>query len=328
MSEEIVKDIKSEIDKAGSILLHCHPSPDPDSVGSALAMKLALEQLGKKVTLIKGDSEIPKDFAFPSVETITQKSFDEIKLEDFDLFIILDSASIDRISSKTKIEFPESLMTIVIDHHASNIGYGKINLIDSSYPATAQILFDLFGYMNIKIDHDIALNLFMGIYTDTGGFRYRGSTARTLEIASILAKQAPDFTETILIMENNNRKEKIIFEGLALSSIKTFLNDKLGVVSISYDELVKNNIKEEDILTGFISNKIKSIKGMEIGATLIEVSPDLIKISFRSDSHDISKLAVALGGGGHKSAAGVKVAMPLLEATEKVVKTVKEMYNL
>ena len=78
--------IHSEVQKAKHILLHCHPSPDPDSVGSVLAMKLALEQLGKKVTLIKGDSEIPKAFAFPSDETITQKSYPEVDLKDFDLF--------------------------------------------------------------------------------------------------------------------------------------------------------------------------------------------------------------------------------------------------
>src|SRR3989344_9571766 len=97
ISEEVKKAaplIFNEIKKANSILLHCHPSPDPDSVGSVLAMKFALESLGKKVTVIQGDSEIPQAFMhFPGAGDIVQKSFDEMDLKEFDLFIILDSGS-------------------------------------------------------------------------------------------------------------------------------------------------------------------------------------------------------------------------------------------
>src|SRR3954463_13074656 len=91
--------ILAEIEKASSILLHCHPSPDPDSVGSALAMKFALEQLGKKVTVIRGDSEIPQAFMhFPGAGDIQSKSFGEVDLKNFDLFIIQDSGSPEMIS--------------------------------------------------------------------------------------------------------------------------------------------------------------------------------------------------------------------------------------
>ena len=323
--------ILAEIKKAQSILLHCHPSPDPDSVGSALAMKLALEQLGKKVTLIKGDSDIPKAFEFPGVETIVQKNFFETNIQEFDLFIILDSGSPEMISSKDKIVFPDSLTTIVIDHHASNIGYGKINCIDSSYPATAQILFDLFKEIGVRLNHDIALNLFMGIYTDTGGFRYNSVTADTFRIATDLVSLAPDFTKTISIMDNSKRKESLVFEGIALSSMKTFFDGKFAIASVNYEELEKNNIVEGDISTGYISSKIKSIIGVDASATLIESKPKIVKVSFRTrdqEKYDVSKLAVALGGGGHKGASGAKLNMTMSEAIDLVVKTAKEIYNL
>ena len=100
---------------------------------------------------------------------------------------------------------------------------------------------------------------------------------------------------------------------------------------VSFADLEKNNIKDEDTSTAMISNKLKSVVGTEIGATMIESEPQHVKISFRTrdqEKYDVSKIAVALGGGGHKSAAGARLIMPLNEAIEKVVKTAKEIYNL
>jgi len=320
--------ILDEINKANHILLHCHPSPDPDSVGSALAMKIALESINKKVTLIKGDDSIPKEFDFPGVNTILQKSYKEINTADFDLFIVLDSGSKSMITSPIE---SIDIRTIVIDHHKSNEGYGDINCIDSTYPATGQLLFDLLNEMNIKINHDIALNLFMGIFTDTGGFRYRNSGSETLRVAFELSKLAPDYIETIFTMENSKRKESIVFEGLALSSIKEFFDGKLAIASVSFDEIIKNNIKEEDILIGGISNKIKSVKGFEISVTMYEKEKGLVKISIRTrdpSKYDASKLAVSLGGGGHIGAAGAKLNMTIEQAIDKVVEKTKLIYNL
>jgi len=321
--------IKITIDKSKNVLLHCHPSPDPDSVGSTLAMKLALEQIGKKV--IKGDSQIPKSFHFPGIDTITQKNFFEIDLSQFDLFIILDSGSKNMISTKAEVVFPEHLVTMVIDHHSSNIGYGNVNYVDSSYSSTCEIVFNILKTLDVKIDHDIALNLFMGMYTDTGGFRYGANGDRALKVASELACIAPDYQKTISIMENSNTKEGLVFESLALSSFKSFFDDRLVIATVGYDDLIKNNISEDDRFTGGIVNKLKSIITTEIASTIIEVEPNKLKLSFRSkdsDRFDVSKIAVALGGGGHKQAAGAKLSMSIDEAIEKVVKIIKEIYNL
>lgn len=334
MSEIIKKQapiILAEIKKANSILLHCHPSPDPDSVGSALAMKFALEQLGKKVTLIQGDSAIPKSFAFPGVDTIVKKSYSEINPSDFDLFIAQDSASKQMISFKTDVVFPDTMKVIVIDHHVSNTNYGTINCVDSSYPATGQLLFDLFNEMGIRLNHDIAINLFMGIYTDTGGFKYRSASAETIRIGSELAALAPDFSEVIFIMENSNRKESLIYQGLALSSLKEFFGGTIALTSVTFDQLSQNGIKEEDYSASYIANILKSVVGFEIGINLLEKEPNKIGVGMRTrnpEKFDVSKLAVALGGGGHKSAAGAKLNMTMPEAIDKVVKTAKELYNL
>ncbi|HEY4504120.1 MAG TPA: bifunctional oligoribonuclease/PAP phosphatase NrnA [Candidatus Paceibacterota bacterium] len=328
-------EIKREIDKAKSIILHCHPSPDPDSVGSVLAMKFGLEQLGKKVTAIQGDSEIPNAFMhFPGAGDIVKKNFGQIDLRDFDLFIILDASSPEMISQIKIPTFPLSIRTIVIDHHATNKSYADINLIDISSPATALILFQLFRAWKINITPEIATNLFVGIYTDTGGFRYSPTDYadyRVLQSASELAKIAPDFTKTIFIMENSNKKESVYFQALALNSIKTFHNENLVISFVSNKELKNKNINDDSIAVHSISNILKSVVGWNIAVSMIEREPNIVKISCRtrdSQKYDVSKLASALGGGGHKVAAGATLLMPLDSAVKKVVETVKIIYNL
>ena len=331
---EIIKQqaplILEEIKKAKNILLHCHPHPDPDSVGSVLAIKFALEQLGKKVTAIQGDNEIPEAFDFPGVETIIKKAYGEINTNEFDLFIILDSSTPNMVSFKTPVTFPESMKTIVIDHHVNNEKYGTINCVDSSYPATAQILFDLFREIGIKLNHDIALNLFMGIYTDTGAFKYGGVTPATFAAASELVSLAPDFVKTISIMENSNTKEKFIFVSLALASLKTYFSDRLAVAYVTKKQFDDHGLNGEEYSPSEISSLLRTVKNFDISICFIEFPDGKARISSRSKDSvrfDVSKLAVAFGGGGHKGAAGATIDLPLAEAIDKVVKTAEELYN-
>jgi phosphoesterase RecJ-like protein len=321
------------IKSCNSILLHCHPNPDPDSVGSVLAMKIALEKLGKKVTVIRGDTEIPIAFRhFPKANEIIEKNFFEINKDDFDLFIILDSGSKEMISRKGEVVFGDKMRTINIDHHASNPGYAEINLVDSSYSSNAQLVFDLITSWGIEINHKMAINLFMGMYTDTGGFKYETVTAETYQIASELVKIAPDFHKYIFEMENSNTSDDLKFEGLALSSIKNFLNDNIAISAISQKDLESVGLNtRSNISLHIISNLLRSVIGWNIGVCLVEMEPNVFKVSFRtrdSTKFDVSKLAIALGGGGHKPAAGASIKLPKEQAIKAIVEKAKIIYNL
>jgi bifunctional oligoribonuclease and PAP phosphatase NrnA len=325
--------ILAEIHKATSILLHCHPSPDPDSVGSALATKFVLESMGKKVTVIKGDSHIPEAFMhFPGATEIVQKNFFEIDVKEFDLFIILDSGSVEQISRLAPFPMPVPIPTIVIDHHISNKGYGSlVNLIEPSYPATAQILFDLYTLWDIEITQNIAANLFMGIYTDTGGFKYAGTTLHTFESVRALVRHVPKFPKLISDMENSNTPADIAFQALALSSIETFFEGKLALSVVSYASIMAKGIPLEDAQAHAVSPALRRVKGWPVTGVLVEQVPGIIKLSFRSkDAHtyDISLLAAAFGGGGHKAAAGSVFKGSIEDAKNLVVAKAKELYNL
>jgi len=342
------------IQASKNILLHCHPFPDPDSVASALATKAVLEQLGKKVTIIRGDSPIPLAFShFPGFSAIVLKNFFEIMAEvandattsdnisSFDLFIIQDSGSIDRVSSLGTVVFPSTMKTIVIDHHVSNTSFAHdINLVEPTYPATALILYDLFKLWNITLTPDIAANLFIGMYTDTGGFKYNSVTPETFLAAAELVRIYADFSRLISTMENSRRPEELTFQGLALSNIVQFPishgtssagssvgSDKYAALAtVSYEDLQRCGLSAEDASASLIATILKSVTGWDFGAGLVEIEPGKVKVSFRarnSDTCDLSVIAAKLGGGGHKAAAAAVVLGNIDEVKKKVIDTVQ-----
>ncbi len=329
--KKIASLIWQEIEKAKNILLHLHPRPDGDSVGSTLAMYHALTALGKNVTLIKGDSSLPAFLShLPGFDKITPKNFFEIDLATFDLFIIHDSSVTGHISTLGEIKFPENLKTVVIDHHASNVGYGDICLLDPEYSSVCEMVFDLLNEWKIVINKEIATCLIVGIFTDTGGFRYSSTTSDTFTVASELTKIAPEWNKEVEIMENNNTKGQIAFEGLALSSIKTYLNDHVAVSAVSLDKLKEHNIAKEDANSYLVKNRLKSVVGWDIGVFMVEEMPGIVKASLRTrdeEKYDVSKVAAALGGGGHKGASGLVIKLPLEEAVKKLIDTISSLYT-
>jgi len=294
-------------------------------------MRFVFEQFGKEVTVISGDSKIPPEFMhFPGVSDIIGKDFFEVDLSKFDLFIVLDSASLGMISRYGQINFPDSLSVVDIDHHISNDGYGNINLIEPEYPATCQILFDLFKEWGIKMNSDIAQNLFIGIYTDTL-FKYDGVTAHTFDIAANLARYIPSISKLIALMENSDTPKNISFQGFALNSIDTFLEGRLAISSVPQSFFIEKDIKDSDISPSDISSIMRSVAEWKISVSLIETEVNIIKVSIRSQDvgkYDVSRLATALGGGGHRAASGAVLNMTLDDAKKLVVLKVKELYNL
>lgn len=324
--------ILAEIKKANSVLLHCHPSPDPDSVGSALAMKFALEQLGKKVTVIKGDSEIPQAFMhFPGASEIVRKNFFEVDLKDFDLFIVLDSARIEMVSRRGEVKFPPTLKTVAIDHHQSNGMFCSVNMVVTSYPANCLILYDLFQEWGVKLTPEISANLFIGIYADTGGFKYHGVTADTYGVACSLVSMIPDVSKLITSMENSNSPKYLAFEGAALDRIEVSESSKFAMSIVPISVLKEKNIPIIDVKTSEVSSFLLTVTDWLIVVSGVEIEPEKIKFSFRSkdgEKYDVAKLTGTMGGGGHKAAAGLILSMPLDEAKKKVAEKVKELYNL
>lgn len=321
--------IWEEIEKAQNILLHCHPSPDSDSIGGALALYHILKKINKNPTIISGDNPTPLFLQhLPGANQIIQKSFFEIDVSEFDLFLILDSSSKNQVSKKGEVVFPESLKTVVIDHH-TNFGYANINLIDTSYPATCQIIYELVKEWNLEIPAQVAACLYVGLYGDSGGFKYPPTNWSTLLAASETAKIFPDFSSLIFKIENSVDPDQIKFMGITLNHIEHYFGSKVAIAVASFEELQQHNINSQNIIKGDIANTLKSVIGWDIGVCCTQVSPEQVEYNFRtrdSEKFDVGEIARRMGGGGHRAAAGAPVKKPLKEAQQVLLNVIKELY--
>ncbi len=324
--------IWKQIDRSKKILLHFHPGPDGDSVGSSLAFYHVLKNIGKDVVIIQGDNQIPNNLlTIPGADKITPKNFFQIDLNQFDLFVINDSSSPKQISRLGDVKLPKKLNTIVIDHHLSSEKFAKINLVMPKYPATCQILYDLFQLKKIKITPKIAACLYIGLYTDTGGFKYMNTTYKTLSIASVLAKTYPKFSELVFDVENNDEPDRLKFISFLLNTIETHYSNHVAIASMSYEQIQSQQFSSQT-LNGYseISNMLKSVIGWDIALTLIEVQPNVVKVSLRtrnSKIYDLSKIAIATkAGGGHQAAAGATINQSLEVAKKTMLNIIKKIY--
>jgi phosphoesterase RecJ-like protein len=327
------KEIKSCIDEAQKILLHCHPFPDPDSVGSVLAMKEYLEGEGKKVTAIIGDSNYPASLEKLDLkEKFLSKNYFEIDPEEFDLFLVLDSSSKAQISRAKEVKFPKGMKTIVIDHHKTNEGFGDIDLILGDCASTTHVLYKLFDLWGVEISKDMALYLFLGLFADTGGFKYFNSTPEVLSVAAKLASINPDYHRIVFDIENSKKPLEIEMMAIALSSIKKHYNDKVVFSLVPYDVIKVKGLSEDEALEGLIPNILRSVIGWEIVASLVEAKDGKTIVSLRTRKEkvfDVSKIATSVGvdGGGHPGAAGTTIMKSIGEAEEELLATIHELYK-
>ncbi len=324
----VEQEILEEIKKANSILMTCHPGADYDSVASNLAFHLVLQQLGKKSKIIFADNTPnPAHRFLPSFDEIKQETWQDQDLSQFDLLLVLDASSPDQISKRSEITFPDNLKVIAIDHHRSNQSYGDLNLIDRDSPATAQILYRLFKLWQIEITPDIAICLFAALYDDSK-FKYPGTNKETYQIAADLLSKDIDLNQIIFNIDNSCTQKSLKYLELALQNQKHFFQDQVVISSISYDELQKHAIKkhDQDIQP---QNIIKSAFGNDLVIIVHENEPGFCGCSFRSrdlKKYDVSKIASALGGGGHASAAGCRIEGDTPKALEILLETISKIY--
>lgn len=318
------------VNKSSKILLHFHPSPDPDTVGAGLALMHIFERLGKAVTILQGDSQFPESMkSLPGVDKILAKNYLEINPEYYDLFIINDSSNLDQVSKKGEVKFPEGMTTVVIDHHISNLGYGKINLIDDTYPATCQIVYDLLTCWGVEISKEAAVCLFLGIYADTGGFKYPKTSPETFRAAAHLAEINPDFSKVVFDFENTNSEESLKFVGLALSSIRTYFDSQVAISEVPFEKISALGIDKKDTERSQIANALKTVVGWNLCISFFEVEKDQVNVSFRTRDtakFDVSKIASALGGGGHAAAGGATIKEPFEQAKDLLMRKIEEIY--
>ncbi|WP_192930146.1 DHH family phosphoesterase [Alkaliphilus pronyensis] len=309
------------IDESKSISIISHINPDGDSLGSMLGLGLALKKIHPKVTIFVNDI-IPGKYMFlPGLNHLIK--YDLNKWQNYELTFVLDCGDEKRLD-QSKALLKNSKRIVNIDHHISNDFFGDYNIIDTKASSTCEIIYYLLKErLNIEIDTDIATNLYVGIMTDTGSFKYDNTSPKTHITAANLLEAGIDTAEISLNLYQSNSIESMKFLGYILSNLELHSNDKVAIVYITKDLIEQFGIDPEE--TDSMINYARDLKGVEIAITLRELEVNLVKASFRAKGDfDVNKLANAFGGGGHKKASGAVLEGAIDDVKEHILNEIEK----
>jgi phosphoesterase RecJ-like protein len=300
-----------------------HARPDGDALGCTLAMALCLRQLGKDVTAWNEDGVLEKFRYLPGSELITQPPAEP---RSFEVAIVLDNAVENRAgTARTAIAHAD--VWINIDHHHTNSRYGDLAYVDSTAPAAGQVLYELFRQCDLPLTYEMADNLFVAISTDTGSFQYPSTTARTYEIAADLIRLGVNVGNLSQKMYESYPRRRLELLRALLSVLRLTSRDRVASFALSAETALKLGVLPEDN-EGLIDS-IRGIDTVVAAAFFEELGDGKIRISLRSKSPrvDVSKVCGLFGGGGHKLAAGARIAGTLAEVQEKVLQALDHEFD-
>jgi phosphoesterase RecJ-like protein len=299
-----------------------HVNPEGDALGSLFGLALALKGLGKEVVSYLEDP-VPAPFGFLSGAGEVVHSLENEA--PFDATYAVDCGQLERLG-KGFLAFNGWGTLINVDHHVSNDNFGDINIVIPEASAAAEIVFDLCKAAGVDITPDIATNLYVGIHTDTGSFRYSSATPESLEKAGELVRLGADPRDVAVRVYENYPAKKFKLLGMVLNTLEVVgdgLDGKIATVVVSRDMMNSVGADKADA-DGFV-NYARAIEGVKAGVLLRESSPGDYKISLRSKGDiDVSTVAQGFGGGGHVHAAGCNIKGSLKEVKKKVVDALRE----
>jgi phosphoesterase RecJ-like protein len=311
MNLEITSKVKELLKTSRKIVVVGHKNPDGDAIGSCLGIANYLKQKGHQVSVI-----MPNDFPdflkwIPEAETILIHEKKPIKtnriIYESDLIFTLDFNALDRTG-----ELQESLEStdsdfIMIDHHQDPDDYAIVTYSDVSICSTSQMVYHFIDALNdlVTINKNMATQLYVGIMTDTGSFRFPATNSTTHNVIAKLIDRGADNAFIHQSVYDTNTPQRIKLLGTALNNLTILSEFNTAFITLSRDELDLHEFKKGDT-EGFV-NYALSIKGINFGLIFIEgLQENFIKISLRSKGpFSVNDFAREhFNGGGHTNAAG------------------------
>jgi bifunctional oligoribonuclease and PAP phosphatase NrnA len=300
-------------------LLVTHENPDGDALGSILAMKLALDVLGKdSVMYVGGEMAIPPDYEFMNLGAMQRQVPEDASTR---VVLALDSAT----APRTRVP-PEVLaavpLVVDIDHHHDNTRYGTINLVVAEASSTGEIVRDLLRELGVPLDYEIAEAIYIAVVTDTGRFQYANTTQKAHELAVELMSHGVEPQEIFRKIYEAVPFERAKLKGRALDRARLYEDGRMIATYLLREDFLELGVGEE-YAEGVI-DELRAVKGVELAMTVREPPlPDgpLRRVSMRSasDAFDVSAIARRRNGGGHKRAAGFSSD----ESVEEIIEFVR-----
>ncbi len=319
-----MKDSFSEIakvlDESESIACFVHKSPDGDALGSALAIYNFYGN--KKSVSIYSPTLYPEVYSFlPGIDRVVVYNDFSTDVRGADVALFLDCGDIGRVPG---FDFSLFGRVVNVDHHESNGNFGSYNLVDPDAPSTSTLVYEVLKRSKAGvIDTDVAICLYTGLYTDTGGFRYSNTNEYAFKVAGELVSYGIDPSKIAFEVYENYPFRRMKLLALALGTLELFMDGKVSVITVYRDFFDKAGATPED--TEDFVNYARAIKGVEVGIFIRERLTGGVKVSFRSKSYfNVADVARIFGGGGHHHAAGCELDLPPEEAKLRLLEVIRD----
>ncbi|MGD0095006.1 MAG: bifunctional oligoribonuclease/PAP phosphatase NrnA [Terracidiphilus sp.] len=296
--------------RRGERFLICsHMRPDGDAVGSMLAMRMLLEQLGKQTDLVTADPIPNVHRVLPGAEGIRSTAHVD---GSYDAAILLECDGL----ARTRLLGLEQYLLVNIDHHATGRAYADLNWIDRGAASVGELVYRLVKAAGATITPEMATCLYTTLLTDTGGFCYGSTQASTFGLARELVLAGADPIRIAHNVYFSTPASKLLLLGAALNHLTH--EGRLAWFWVTMEDMARVNAVEEDC-EGIV-NFALCASGVEAAVFLREMPNGRFQLSLRSKGRvNVAEIAGRLGGGGHESAAGCSLNGPLDHAVEVIL---------
>ena len=302
------------IEDAKKVLIVSHRDPDGDALGSSLGMANLLLDRGREIWVYSA-GPLPEEYGFlPGMNDVKS----EMPPKGWaDLAILLDCHQPERAGELAAAYLPGVEKQVVVDHHLGRAEYGDPAWIDASFAATGQMVAELAWEAGWEMNPSAATCLFVGLQTDTGSFRYANATAGVFRSAARLVEHGAEpwpISQEVYA----TRPRRLAVLGRVLEKIKYEAKGRMVLGGVTLEEMNAMGVDSRDLED--VVEVLRGIPGVEVSAMVRERPEGGIKASLRARGEfDVAKIALSLGGGGHKNAAGFLSPDSLEAVSRKLV---------
>ncbi|MCH5160067.1 MAG: bifunctional oligoribonuclease/PAP phosphatase NrnA [Clostridiales bacterium] len=294
------------------IALFAHTNPDGDTVGSCVALCLALRKLGKVAALFC-DTDMDETLSqFTQGERFT-KTFSG----KYDLLVAVDCGDTNRLGEFGGM-YARFSETMTIDHHGGE-HFSKYNCI-LPYASTCQIIYELLRELGVELNKTIATSLFVGLCTDTGNFMHSSTDSACYAMAADLCKYGVDNERIARAFFKDLSLSKTKLIGRVISRIRTYYDDQIALLYVTKGDLAEFGL-DFHATTGIVQYAI-NVDCAKIGICMTEYSPNVYKVSMRGKDFSVREICQEFGGGGHTFASACMISGFLEDVIEKIVRIV------
>jgi phosphoesterase RecJ-like protein len=304
-------------------VLITHVRPDGDALGSALALALALESVGKSARVTVA-SVIPPRYDFLDTQRRVRRFHppgDEYR--DADAIVVLDTGTWNQVGDAGELIRALDVPKLVIDHHITQDDLGAIRLVDTSAEACGRLVFEGLSALGSPLSPEAAHCLFVALAMDTGWFRHSNTSAASYELAGRLTAAGARPTDAYRDLFEQNTLGRLYLTGRVLDRLRRSFEGRVCFTVIRRSDYLETGAtpqESEDLV-----NHTLAMPGVEVGVFFAEQPRGGVKVSLRSRGRvDVARVAERFGGGGHKAAAGATLDDPLESAHNRILSAVAE----